>query len=151
MANPNEPTLKAFFDILQPATGAHTLPNDVNNLMTNVFCSDGAVGGKRVPAVGITNHGPAFKGAQDVAALFTQLFTTFPDLVWTGAGPELYSADVNTIGVQINITGTFTQPWFQATHQSLPLSQLNAGTLNDLGDPGLPAVAVFTFNASNKI
>ncbi len=152
MANPNDPTLAAFFTVMStPASGAHPLPGDVNTLMTTIFCPQGVVNGLIVPAVGITNHGPAFTGVAPVTTLFTQLFTTFPDLAWTGAGPELYSKDGNTIGVQINISGTFAAAWFQTTHRSLPLSQLGSGTQNNLGNPGLPAVAVFTFNGSNKI
>jgi hypothetical protein len=153
MSNPNDATLDTFFTIMgPPASGSHPA-SDVDSLMSNVFCPNGVYKGKKIPSVGITEHGPAFKGADDVRTLFTQLFTTFPDMTWIQLDKTLrmYSTDGNTIGVQMNVTGTHSAPWFQAAHASPPLSQLTSGTLNGFGDPGLAGVAVFTFDDKKKV
>lgn len=156
----NDDTLKKFLDYFN----AH----DYNNLMDQ-FCDDVPLGHKPYflfPIVGITDHGPAFYGRDDVGTLFDQLFKTFLDMTWTqytppkaaAPAPRLYTKDgvlPGEIGIQMDINGTFTKHWFaptDTTHGSLPLSQLSdSDQAQPLGKnknhhTGLPAFAVFTFN-----
>jgi len=117
------------------------------------------------PGVGITDHGPGFFGWDAVSKFFLQLFTTFKNMQWTyppakaPGAPILQSADYNTIGFQMDVTGTFEAPWFDAASGfgSMPLSALGPGAVSHhhLGKrrgnaEGVPASAFFTFDGTNQ-
>jgi hypothetical protein len=148
MANPD--TLGRFLDIVNnPANGNY---QDPDYLVDNLFCAQDLTQNPPIPCVGITDHGPAFKGKAAVITLFKRLFTTFQNMQWTQVNVPLLAT--NEIGIQMTVTGTFNAPWFgNATgHVSPPLSQLGSPTGLPLGkyrgdSSGLPAFAVFTFNA----
>lgn len=100
---------------------------------------------------------PAFYGATEVINLFTQLFTSFPDVALTPLSDlRLYSPYTQpaysqiTIGVELTLVGTFKVKWYPLgdPHYSSPLSDLKpaAGTAADpFKVATIPAVAVFTF------
>jgi hypothetical protein len=153
----NEQNLASF----QTAVNSHNV-----TAIMNLFCQDNPPGVKKpnYPCLGITDHGPAFFGQSDINDFFNQLFKTFSSMAWTWppptapTAPVLISTDGNTLGVQMTVTGTYQNPWFQppSTHASPPLSQLGTGYTGSLGKnrndtAGLPACAVFTFDGSNKI
>ncbi len=138
---------------------------DVANLMKQ-FCQDYPnAGNPQFPCLGITDHGPAFRGTSDVNSFFAQLFKSFPKMQWiwppvsAPGAPQLASADGYTIGVQMDVTGQYQKAWFPhgVRHYSMPLSQLaddaNGGALGRVaGDHnGLPAFAVFSFDNSSLI
>jgi hypothetical protein len=67
----------------------------------------------------------------------------------------------NEIGIQMDVAGTYSAPWFQhpspgsttKSHFSMPLSQLPSAQGNSLGKSdtdhsGLPAFAVFSFQSA---
>lgn len=140
-----------FFKVLNDA--AFTGHHDVDYLMSKVFCAEDAQ--RKVPCVGITDHGPQYVGAADVAELFRQLFTTFPDLTLTpvpGApgleSPPKYSP--KTIGLQTTLTGTHLAPWFPLGHRffSPPLSNIHPDKVHTMK---VPACAVFTVDDRDRV
>jgi hypothetical protein len=158
MANSNDQTLNDFLNYFN----AH----DLNNVMAQ-FCANvpntPPLPGFSAPALGITDHGPAFFGQTDVRSLFSQLFQSFLNMQWTQYTPRGAAAPVwlyskqgvapSEIGIQMTVTGTWQSPWFDnaSGHASQPLSQLAQGTGLPLGrrrgdNSGLPAFAVFIFN-----
>jgi hypothetical protein len=145
MANPADPTLDNFFKALNDPTFS---PNyhSVNYLMANIFCPDTGV----LPCVGITDYGPQFNGAGDVAGLFTQIFSSFPDFTLTPIPPRLYSGDGLTIGVQGTLGGTQAADWFSKGHKhySPPISGITPDKIHLMK---VPACSVFTVNAGNQI
>jgi hypothetical protein len=142
-----------------------TADQTVTQLMP-LFSPDITTGGKIVsPGVGITDHGPGFFGKSDIGTFFHQLFTTFHNMQWTyppakaPGAPFLQSSDNNTIGFQMDVTGTFEVPWFDKASGfgSQPLSQLGQADVSHspLGkrrgnNEGVPAFAVFTFDGTNQ-
>jgi hypothetical protein len=160
MANPD--TLGYFLDIMNNPMNPHY--QDYNYLVDTYFCPDNSKLNPTIPCVGITDHGPAFYGRAATKLLFQRLFATFNPMRWVyppptaPSAPQLVSADLNTIGIQMTVRGTFQAPWFAigSGHESAPLTQLTTPTGSPLGryrqdTGGLPAVAVFTFNAQNLI
>jgi hypothetical protein len=158
----NTDTLASFLDILNNPGNGHY--QNADYLVDNYFCGDSpSKQNPAIPCVGITDHGPAFFGTDDVKLLFGQLFTTFKNLRWqvppqtVPNAPQLVAT--NYIGVQMTVKGQYKKAWFQpptdgsTDHSSAPLTQLgdnaNGGSLGKYrGDGnGLPAFAVFTFNA----
>ena len=165
----NDQVLTTFLNVLTaPAVGAsHNIPNDVNTLMTQVFCVDnGAAGTNALPCVAITEHGhqqgPGFFGAAEVSRLFTQLFTSFPDVALTPiSGLRLYSPKdyvPHTIAVQADIKGSYHVKWFPKvnpvgtpSHYSPPLSDLNPAAHSPYKTVSIPAAAVFEFDNTNRV
>jgi hypothetical protein len=122
--------------------------------MNDVFCADDPAGD--APWVGITQHGPQFRGQTHVKGLFQQLITTFPDIWWQESTtrpnithvPRLYSNDafkLATVGVQTTLFGTHKSPWFQDIRYSLPLSAIKPSNRATEA----PSFAVFTFGAKD--
>jgi hypothetical protein len=142
--------LNTFFEVFRHGSPTYG-PAHVPDLMQSVF--------SRNPSVGITDHGPNFKGATDVETLFDTIFIAFPEIWWTETltqpglahpilAPRLYSLDTfatPTIGVQSTFVGTHKGDWFQHTgakdHYSLPLSAIPHTSKPTL----IPLCAVFTF------
>jgi len=118
-----------------------------------------------VPSVGITNHGWNFQLVAGVTLLFTQLFTSFPDLTLNeenGVTPRLYSLDsyagLPTISVTTSLRGSYLNAWFPKTgaadsssHYSKPLSDIapQANNPQVLKGRGIPAISVFGLNVTN--
>jgi hypothetical protein len=150
--------LDKFFSVFNPHAAANRYKN-LNLLMDEVFCADSPPFPlpPSVPAVGITKHGPQFRGSANVRGLFQQLIDAFPDVSWAESTtypnitpvPRLYSNDdyaTPTVGVQTTLFGTHKGPWFQdSARYSLPLSAIkpNGKTTE------VPSFAVFTFGAQN--
>jgi hypothetical protein len=134
--------LTSFFGIFTSGNSPDTM---VQNLVA-LFCpNDAAPPATTIPCVGITSHAtrsPTFLGTGEIRSLFTRFFKSFPDLSFTPLGgvPRLYSPDsyagLQTIGVQVTLSGTFTNPWFQKdhgkkdkdSHYSKPLSDIQPVT-----------------------
>ena len=114
-------------------------------LMGHVFCADTGT----LPCVGITDYGPQFIGAPDVQRLFTQLFTSFPDLSMNPTPPptRFYSTDQTGISIQATLAGTQVAEWFPKgdAHYSPPLSGITPDKIYLMK---VPACAVFTFDAA---
>jgi hypothetical protein len=153
LANPNDPTLDDFFNVLNNVSDTNY--HSSTYLTTSVFCAE--VGSPpTLPAVGITDHGPNFQGTADVKLLFDQLFTSFPDVALAplSGAPRLYSTDGFTIGIQTTLTGTQKDKWFkhatggQKDHYSPPLSDIKPDKIHVMV---IPACAVFNFDNSNLI
>ena len=152
-------TLKAFLQYLNQ--------QDVTNLMKQFCKDDPNSNNPKFPCLGITDHGPAFYGNDDVTGFFNQLFKTFPDMQWLAPPPSEPNAPqltaANTIGIQMTVTGTYADQWFQTPttrgkkdHTSLPLSQLPKAAGSPLGarkydHNGLPAFAVFSFDKTTYL
>jgi hypothetical protein len=143
--------LDAFFQVLTPGSGHYKIIAD----MMALFCAVSA--DNTLPAVGLTDYGPNFEGA-DVEDLWTQLFTTFPDdIKLTEIPPRTRSTGgPTTIMVQTRLEGTHKHDWFSHAHRpghkdhhSPPLSGLPVAHPNKKMD--LPACAVFTFDGSDLI
>jgi hypothetical protein len=165
----NDQVLTTFLNVLTvPAGGGHhNIANDVNTLMNQVFCVDnGAAGKHALPCVAITEHGhlqgPGFFGVADVTRLFTQLFTSFPDVALTPiSGLRLYSPQgyaPNTIAVQADLIGSYQVKWFPKIHPpsvpghySPPLSDLNPAPNPPYKKASIPAAAVFEFDNNNRV
>jgi hypothetical protein len=138
------------------------------------FCLDDTTTDPIAPCVGITDHGPGFRGTTEVTALFQQLFISFRNLTWNpvqatwAALPAAMPSWTGNLGpvtsevaVQFWLTGQYQNDWFQSgTHASPPLSNLphNYSHGQHLGryrgDPtgnGLPGVALFSFDSGPEI
>jgi hypothetical protein len=170
---PEDTTLDTFFNVLTtPAGGgAHNGVIDTNTLMTQVFCQDNGLGPglQGLPCVAITEHGnrqgPGFFGGPEVSGLFSELFRSFPDVALTPISDlRLYSPytppDYSpvTIGVQVDLTGSYQQQWFgkfvppgKKSHYSPPLSDLKPAPTPPYKTVSIPAVAVFNFDANHKV
>lgn len=155
MATPDT-TLDDFLEVMNDSGSPHY--HDVNWLMGSVFCPDNNAANPkdRLPTVGITDHGPNFYGQADVTDLWKQVFTTWPDFALTPVAgcPRLYSPDSGSgaprkIAIQAWLTGTQQGNWFPAghAHYSPPLSDIKAKQKKT----NLPACAVFTFDANDRI
>jgi hypothetical protein len=155
--NNTKRALDRFFSVFNPHAGAGTYKN-LNILMDEVFCADIPFPlPPSVPAVGITKHGPQFRGSANVRGLFQQLIDAFPDVSWAESAthpditpvPRLYSNDdyaTPTVGVQTTLFGTHKGPWFQdPARYSLPLSAIKPKNKTT----EVPSFAVFTFGAQN--
>ena len=172
-ANSNDPKydqkLDNFFGVFDPTNTSYY--GDVKYLFQsqNVFCPDNSA--KKIPSVGITDHGPNFTLAADITTLFQQLFTSFnpPSPLQPGqlalaitqypsAAGRLYSPDnqPTTIGVRAIFEGTYVQPWFQKdkskkdkdSHYSKPLSDIPVFAKNQNNLNQIPGFVVFTFGDS---
>jgi hypothetical protein len=132
--------------------------------LIGLFCKDDAKT-PTIPTVGITDHGPNFTGVDDITDLFTQIFTSFPNILLQYASfpnapknypPLLYSDDKYTpptIAVQTTlVTGPYVADWFKhpsggskkKDHFSPPLSNIS----HIPGKPAsttIPVAAVFSF------
>ena len=156
----NNQMLDSFFGVFDPASGTYGPNNITPVLINNVFCPNDNANNPTVPGVGITDHGPNFIGVAEVTKLFTQLFTSFPDLALTqvpNSAGRLYSRDgqPTTIGIRATFSGTFTQPWFlkdrtkkdKDSHYSKPLSDIPVFA-NSLLSTTIPAFVVFVFGGN---
>jgi hypothetical protein len=144
-------TIDTFFKVFDPGQGDY---ENLDTLMNKAFCADG--GG--LPWVGITRHGPQFRGAAQVRDFYKQRFATFSNLWWGESTtapphltrvPRLYSNDgydPPTVAVQTTFQGKHTGLWFQdRTRFSLPLSAIQpSGNKTEV-----PACAVFAFGAED--
>jgi hypothetical protein len=167
MARTPDQTFQAFFDVFASGLPDATKITDLINL----FCPNGendAHGNPTIPNVGISHHGPDFKGVQDVTDLWQRFlggsfhnFMVAPsNLILPGqhfnpiSPPRLYSrpdyptkaAPIPMIGIQCELSGDFFADWFQnPPHNSNPLSGIHPV-------PGHPvhvdvdACAVFAFD-----
>lgn len=141
--------LNDFFQVLTPGAAGHY--KNVAEMMA-LFCAVSA--DNKLPAVGLTDFGPNFEGA-DVEDLWEQLFKTFPDdIKLTEIPPRTRSTGPTTIMVQTRLEGTHKHDWFSHAHppghkdhHSPPLSGLPVANKK----MNLPACAVFTFDGSDKI
>jgi hypothetical protein len=148
----NNTVLDNFFSVINDRGGPNY--HNVPWLMQNVFCPNNAR--LKIPAVGITSHGPNFIGRAEVEALFNRLVASFRNLSLTqvpDSTGRLYSADDTPvqIGVRTLLTGSYVHPWFQKTrqddsvsHYSKPLSDIPVFPENPQSMV-IPAFAVFTF------
>ncbi|HEY3718535.1 MAG TPA: hypothetical protein VGL41_00160, partial [Roseiarcus sp.] len=152
----NADTLRLFVDVINNPANPHFQDQDF--LVDTYFCADNPAVNPLIPCAGITDHGPTFKGRADVKSLFQRLFATFRPMAWVPVpgAPQLTGA--SNIGIQMTVTGLFQGGWFPigSGHESAPLTQLAAATGKGLGRSrrdasGLPAFAVFTFNAGTLI
>jgi hypothetical protein len=147
----NDGAVDQFFKVLNDST--FTNHHNVDYLTGKVFCAEDA--SHKFPCVGITDHGPQYIGTANVAELFRQLFTTFPDLTLTplhGAprleSPAKYSP--KTIGVQTTLTGRHHAKWFPPGHQffSPPLSNIHPDKVHTMA---IPACAIFSIDDHDRI
>jgi hypothetical protein len=168
----NDSQLTGFLNYIKnnPITNTFTAAQKAQGLM-NYFTQADTVNPSPPPAtfpcLGITDHGPGFSGVQEVTDFFTQLFASFPDMLWIWPPPPLSAAQTprlvatKEIGIQMTVTGTYQSQWFQPVvgkknHSSLPLSQLPKNTTGSplgarKGDHnGTPAFAVFTFDGKSS-
>ena len=147
-------TLDTFFKVFDPRSGPGVYKN-LDILINQAFCADN---GGKFPWLGITQHGPQFRGAAQVRDFYKQRFATFSDLWWgesTTAPPDLkpvprlYSNDgynPPTVGIQTTFQGKHTGLWFQdRARYSLPLSAIQPSGMKT----EVPACAVFTFGAKD--
>ena len=122
-----------------------------------------------MPAVGITGHGPNFIGAANgppavgVTALFSQLLTSFPNIILKELTKKrrLYSggsSPVTIIGTQATLTGTYQAGWFKKTgdpdsvsHYSKPLSDIPAFAQNTWKATKIPAFVEFEFGSATPL
>ena len=166
---PNSATLDNFITFFNSAiTGGNPIAIKVGNLV-GLFSPDSGGPPPNHPGVGIAHHGPNFKGRAEIGKLFTQLFTSFPDLTLTelDRGRRLYSLDsyggLDTIGTQTNLAGTYQSPWFPKTkdpdstsHYSKPLSDIPVvqganPNYRALQGNGIPAFAMFALDGNSAI
>jgi hypothetical protein len=147
----NTDTLNNFFKVLNDPAFANF--HNVQHLMGHVFCANDTQ--RKTPCVGITDHGPQYVGTAQVAELFDQLFTTFPDLALTpvSGAPLLHSPTDyphKTIGIQTTLTGHHLAEWFPRGHRffSPPLSDIHPDKVHHMK---IPACAVFTFDDGHRI
>jgi hypothetical protein len=160
----NDATLDHFFNVINGVGTQHY--QDLNYLMQQVFCPNANPTSAHplgsIPAVGITNHGPQFYGADQVRLMFDTLFTVFPNFQSTPqlspnvAAKRLYSHDQTMIGIQTTLTGTQKAKWFQHTiavagkpdHYSPPISDIEPDGTRSIT---LPVANVMTFDENGKI
>jgi len=141
----SDATLDAFLDILNDQNNPNY--HDVPTLLT-LFCADNAAMG--IPSVGLTDDGPTFLLQARINDLFTQLFTSFPQLQFSPIKTRLYSGSGDKIAIQARlVTGPHVARWFQHP------SGLKSKPISDIPPTGkasnLPACAVFGFDVSDCI
>jgi len=121
----------------------------------------------RTPCVGVSEHGqdvgPAFRGKKRIRKLFEKLFDSFSNvaLIPLQNSKPLFSHETSgtgpiEIGIQADLTGQYSKPWFQDGDSSRPLSRIKpTATPADLADPqfpadlpGIPTFALFIFNGA---
>jgi hypothetical protein len=135
----NDQQVDQFFTLL--GTGTTSAAN-LTALITTVFCPPDNAVPPTMPAVGITGHGPNFKGSGNgpplvgITLLFNQLVTSFTNIQLTELNRRrrLYSGQnspVTIIGTQGWLQGTYGSAWFRKTadddsfsHYSKPLSDI---------------------------
>jgi hypothetical protein len=172
MAAPTSPdnNLDQFFaDLLSFVNGSQTPAQKAATLLT-FFCAESA-GHPKIPAIGITNHGPQanqpyFKGTQEVTDLWTWFYKSFDKFSFapttlempggTVAAPR-FQATVTPGGnqipmraVQCDLSGTYRLQWHPTNHDSPPLSTIPVPSSGHLSTH-IAATAVFAFDASNLI
>jgi hypothetical protein len=140
-----------FLKVLNEIGGPHH--HDVDFLTKDVFCKEDA--SRKIPSVGITEHGPQYVGTAQVAELFRQLFTTFPDLTLAAlpGAPWLESPPKHapkTVGIQTVLAGTHLAKWFPQGHQfySPPLSNIHPDKVHHMK---IPAFCVFTLDDRGRV
>ena len=143
-------TLNNFLDTINNPEGKNY--HRVEHLMSLFADNNG-----NLPFVGITLRGPQFTNRDNIQTLFVQLLNkTFPDMAWTPAD-QLRMTDGNTVAIEVDVTGTQHDTWFQDKFKSHPLSQIDGPTLAELSSNNkknkmdIPACMVFTFNDQGKI
>ena len=129
-----------FFQIV--SDGTHNVAG-----IQNLFVLDSK--GSPYPNVGLTTGGPQFQFQKGIAILFTALFASFPDLVFSRAN-ALQPTDGNTIAVEAILdTGPHAAKWApKGAPISPPIQLIDPKG----GGSNLPVCAVFTFDGgSNSI
>jgi hypothetical protein len=154
-------TVSAFFSTIASFTaGTSDTPTTVNTLINTIFCPADNSTNPPSPSVGITTHGPNFIGVPDVTLLFTQLFSSFPDISLTEVNKKRRMDSRNgapavMIATPTYLQGTYSVKWFakdpskkdSESHYSKPLSDIIPGSPNSkfLQTKKIPAYAVFSF------
>ncbi len=139
-------TVQHLFDALRN--------NDLETVM-NQFCPDDPPGNPTIPSVGLTQtpQSPNFTGRAQVRTLFDELLKDFRNFEFRPLAPWLHSSDggVNRTTVQGNIWGYHVAKWKPGGHTSPPISNINPDPKHPHQIQGLPACAIFTFDASDFI
>jgi hypothetical protein len=134
-------TIAAFFGVVGPPGSSPQRQNIT--FLQSLFVPDNPPGNPRYPNIGLTTGGPQYTGQQAIHILFTQLFTSFPDVVFAPAN-ALQLTDGNTTAIEATLsTGIQVAQWFQGKLASAPLSPIvpDGKHRSDY----LPVCAVFTF------
>jgi hypothetical protein len=159
-------TLNVFFDVINgtdlSGTGAGSAHyQNSKYLIDNVFCGNNLP--LPYPWVGVTDHGPQFKGSAAVKVLFDELFLCFdtfvmlPQVSKVGKNPvvpseRLYSQGgaAVMISIQTVLHGTYVTQWFKDGHAaaSAPISSIVPDKLHVME---IPASAVFAFDNKSKV
>ena len=161
----NTDTIKAFLNVFAAPIAA---PATAIATVMGLFSPDmGAP--PTTPSVGIGGNnqalGPSFQGRTAITALFTELLSSFPNLVFTAwptpANPVfcIAQADPNTIIIQAQLnTDVHTKRWFPPNapdgrrFYSKPLSDIvPAQQAANQQKATVPVCAVFTFDPQNPI
>jgi hypothetical protein len=161
----NSGTITSFLTFFTPPTGS--VPNALYgavgaqgtaNTLMNLFCTDSGADPTEIPQLAVTEHGmaigPSFEGGKAIAKVFKRLFSTFQSFAITPiASPSVFliSADLNTIALQVTLTGTHTDWWFASADSkfhSLPLSGIVPAGNKNLS---IATCLVFNFNGSFQI
>jgi hypothetical protein len=156
-------TVTSFFSTIANFPGTTDGPTTVHNLINNVFCPNDDPNNPTMPGVGITSHGPNFLGATEVARLFTQLFTSFPDISFTELTKKRRmdsrnNAPTPMIGTPTFLMGTYTAPWFakvpgqhdSISHYSKALSDIPIFANNYLPTRKIAGFALFYFGSTTS-
>lgn len=163
----NDDTLNVFFDVINgtdlsgTGVGANHY-HDSKYLIDSVFCGNNLP--LPYPWIGITDHGPQFKGSAQIKILLDELFLCFdtfvllPQVSRVGKTPVETSqrlnsrngAPVSMISVQTVMHGTHVAQWFKdgTGTPSPPLSPI-VPDKNHVME--IPVSAVFAFDNKNKI
>ena len=158
----NTDTIKAFLNVFAAPIAA---PATAIATVMGLFSPD-AAGPPPTPSVGIGGNtqdpeGPAFRGRTAITALFAELLSSFPNLVFTAwpapATPVfcIAQADPNTMIIQAQLnTDVHTKRWFPPNapdgrrYYSKPLSDI---VPDGIEHSTVPVCAVFTFDPQNPI
>jgi hypothetical protein len=149
--------LDLFFSVMNPTMpdgSASANYGNINFLMQNVFSQDATA--STIPAVGITDYGPQFLGADDVKHLFDKLLhKTFKNTFFISPmSTYLIANNQSMAAAQTLLGGTQTDVWYQHNdktpphnkdHYSPPISTIQPDGTHSTE---VPAVAVFTFGAN---
>jgi hypothetical protein len=176
MAASPDATLDSFFAVFVSGNPTAQKASDLIDL----FCQDDSAVDPTIPAVGITHHGPNFRGVNEVKMLWNRFLSSFDDFRLSPAeltlpgqlgdvpAPRLYSqtnyppnaAPIPMIAVQTTLSGDFVEDWFQKPvnltakdHSSPPLSNIRpvAADMNGPLHTIIPAAAVFAFDATSSL
>src|ERR1700722_11449221 len=99
----SEDTVKEFLKVYGDKKYAHY--HDAVYMTNNVFCPES---GTVKPSVGLSDYGPQFVGSAEVLALFQQIFTTFPNVLFQPLddSPWLYSkASPPKVAIEGDLSG----------------------------------------------